>query len=78
MEVGEGQELLESCDAGEPPGPRLGVRRPKSPLGVNPKRRPPPVQGSPIFGCTQLQGCPVSLSRHHGVLTRRGAEETTS
>lgn len=38
MEVGEGQELLESCDAGEPPGPRLGVRRPKSPLGVNPKR----------------------------------------
>lgn len=36
--VGEGQELLESCDAGEPPGPLLGVRRPKSLLGVKPKR----------------------------------------
>lgn len=35
---GEGQELLESCDAGEPPGTLLGVRRPKSLLGVKPKR----------------------------------------
>lgn len=37
-EVGEGQELLGSCDAGESPGPLLGVRRPKLLLGVKPKR----------------------------------------
>lgn len=36
--MGEGQELLESCDAGEPPGPLPGVRRPKFLLGVKPKR----------------------------------------
>lgn len=38
MEVGEGQGLLESCGAGEPPSPLFAVRRPKFLLGEKPKR----------------------------------------
>lgn len=61
MEVGESQELLESCDLGELPGPLLGVRRPELLLAVKPKRTASTNTGATHTRAQATAGLPSEL-----------------
>lgn len=75
MDVGEGQRLLESCDAGQPPSPLLGVRRPKSLLGEEPKRTTSAITGTTHTRMPAIAGLSSELIETSWVLSRLDAEE---